>query len=268
MFQEKPFAPTANRRERARRDGHVPRGRDLTPVAVLLVGLAAVLWAGPSLSTKLGNAIRAGVDSVNHPESLEITSDDALQAGRSALFSTMALGLPFFLAAWLAAAVSQWGQVGWNWLPQRVVPKFSRVDPVQGMSRMFQPGRFADGILATIRLVTGGLVIVSSLWIVRDDLVSFGNPVTGIASVTLAALWVLVTAAAALAIIAVGEYGFRWWVHENEMRMTAEEMRAESRGQSGDMKVRALQRGTHQQLVRRKQPETLQHDTRRESDES
>ena len=72
--------------------------------------------------------------------------------------------------------------------------------------------------------------------------------------ITEQAIEVLFSAALALAVIALVEYGFRLWRYELALRMTAQEVREEMRGLQGDVRVRALQREVHEAYGRRRPP--------------
>ena len=259
---DRPFAPTAAKRERARQEGHAPRGRDLTPVAVVIAALLVIVFGGSRMAEQLlatmqsgmatGTAESAAVSPVTTGPLLSVSADQVVRIGRSAFFRVANIVLPMIVAVMFAAIGSQWGQVGFRWLTDRVQPDLKRVDPLAGAGRLFQLSRWMDGVLILVRFATGILVVGCSLWFSRDRLAIFGDPVRSLSELPSAVAWVLLTASAALAVIAVAEYGVRCWLFEKQLWMTAEEMQNESKGQSSDLRVQSLTTDARQQMKKQR----------------
>ena len=240
---ERPFAPTAARRERATKDGRIPRGRDITPIVVLLTAFCFLLVFGANLGHQMLGNIKSGISHpvVNGENSLNMSPEQFLAFSRGNMLRLLSILLPFLAVTWLAAIASQWGQVGFRWLGDKVVPDLSRVDPSTGIGRIFQWSQVIDGSLILVRLLTGALVVGCSLWFAREQLFVLGNPVQGVGSVAHSVVWVLTTACVALMVIALVDYAYRCWRFERSLWMTAEEMRMESLGASNDLRVQSLQ---------------------------
>ncbi len=257
---DRPFAPTAARRERARNEGHAPRGRDLTPIAVVVTGLLVILFGGSNMAQQLmgtmqsgmaTGAAESGVSTATTGPLLSVSTDQVVRIGQSTIFRIANVVLPMIVAVMFAAVASQWGQVGFRWLTDRVRPDLNRVDPLGGTARLLQPGRWVDGVLILVRFATGILVVGCSLWFSRDRLAIFGDPVSSLGELPSAVAWVLLTASAALAVIAVAEYGVRCWLFEKQLWMTAEEMQNESKGQGSDLRVESLTTDAQQRMQKR-----------------
>ena len=258
---ERPFAPTAARREQARRKGQAPRGRDLTPIAVVISALLVILLGGQRIGTQLtetfqsgiaNGAVESGTSDVisGGPASpmLTVNADQVVRIGQSTMLTVANIALPMIAVIMLVAIASQWGQVGFRWLPDRVSPDLSRVDPLSGSGRLFQLGRGIDGALILVRFATALLVVGCSLWFSRDRLVEFGDPVRSLSELPSAATWVLLTASVALAVVAIVDYGLRCWLFEKQLWMTAEEMRNESEGRGADLRVESLTTDAKQRM--------------------
>ena len=61
------------------------------------------------------------------------------------------------------------------------------------------------------------------------------------------AIWATV----ALAVLTAADYGYSWWKHERDLRMSREEIKQEMKGQEGDPKVKARQRARAREMLRR-----------------
>ncbi|MEM7312682.1 MAG: EscU/YscU/HrcU family type III secretion system export apparatus switch protein [Planctomycetota bacterium] len=247
---DKQFAPTPARREQARKEGRFPRGSDITSTAVMAAGLLMFFGAGGWIMQQLGSMMS---ESLSGSARLSITSDELTGMVSPLLGKAFLVGVPVIALAMFAALATQAAQAGLRWMPQRIAPDLDRINPVSGMRRVFAFSRLFDGFFVLARI---GIVVtlgILGLWISRVSLVAPpGSRALGIGDVAISSMRVIVTIALVMCLVAVFEYGFRWWQHENSLRMTLGEMREDSREQEGDLRVKALRRGAHQDLARRR----------------
>ena len=250
MSDEKLHEPTPRRREQARQEGQFPRGSDLTGIAVVVSGLAAILCFGPWWFESLG---RLWTSTLPAEPLLAIDSQQAVGEFRNTLWSigkTTMLPMALFFTV---AIVTQWAQVGWNWLPGRVTPDLTRVNPMTRLASPFDLFRWSDGLLVAVRYTVGLAVGIGALWSFREwtgpgpeqTKLMFGRAAQ-------TAVAVVFHAAVGLAVVSILEYGYRWWRFEGNLRMTADEARQDSKEQEGDLRVRSLRRGVHQQMTRQR----------------
>ena len=108
---ERPFAPTAARREQARRKGQAPRGRDLTPIAVVISALLVVLLGGQRIGTQLTDTFQSGIANgaiesgmPRGPASpmLTVNADQAVRIGQSTMLTVANIALPMIAVIMLS----------------------------------------------------------------------------------------------------------------------------------------------------------------------
>ncbi len=249
MTDEKQFSPTPARREQARREGQFPRGSDITAIAVATTGLLMFFGGGHWMMERLGQLVAdsfADVRLSTAPSELGIVVSQKLSQG--AIVALPVMGIVF-----LAAVATQLAQSGLQWMPHRIAPDWGRINPISGLQKSFSLRRWFDGLFVVVRIAIVVAIGAFGLWSSRVHLVApAGSRAYGIGEVTLSALGVIVTVALVMCVVAVFEYGYRWWQHENSLRMSAEEIREDHREQEGDLRVRALRRGAHQEIARRR----------------
>ncbi len=249
MSEERNFSPTVERRTEARRQGQSPRGHDLTAVVVMLSGVCFLILSGSWWLQRLREMLAAGLSG---PARISWQPGDAEQLVYDALSCVGLAVLPIAAVAWSAAVITQLGQGGWNWFPARALPDLKRLHPAEGCGRLFRTQMVGDGLLVVIRLGLGIALGTTTLWLMRGQLaLPSGDLSQGLGNVAGNVLVVLAIVGMAFGVVAVGEFGYRWWVFENSLRMTSEEFRQHEREQQGDLRVRAMQRGAHQELSRK-----------------
>jgi flagellar biosynthetic protein FlhB len=166
----------------------------------------------------------------------------------------------FGLARWLAplfglllgaALAVNAAQVGFLFLPDKLAPDITRLDPLQGMRRIFSLtnlmrltfGLFKIAVIATVALV--------SLYNQRQTILGLSAlPVPQMALfMTQAILWTALKIGVALLVLAVLDYGFQRWKYERDLRMTPQEMREEMKNLEGNPQMIARRRQVQRQLA-------------------
>jgi flagellar biosynthetic protein FlhB len=133
--QERTESATPKRLEEARRQGQVPRSRDLNAAAVTLFSCGAISMFGYRVVAALSDMMRHGL-------SLRLSAgglDDALmlKALGSASMSAFMAVLPILAAGFVAAILAPMSLSGWNFSTESLAPQFSRLNPIAGIGRMF-----------------------------------------------------------------------------------------------------------------------------------
>ena len=236
-FGDRTQKPTERRRREARARGEVARSADLVAASVLLVTMGALWWLGPQLADVLARTMRDGLSSA--PRS-PVTAESAAQS-MTLLATRLAVGVvPLLLIALAAAALGSLLQTGFLWTPVALMPKFERLDLAKGLGRWVALNSWVALGAGLIKLTVLVAVLIA---FVRVRLPSAG-PLTqgepaellGIAARTIVELGLLL--ALSLFVLALLDYGWQFWRHEQSLMMTVEELRREQREDSIDPRLR------------------------------
>src|SRR5580704_5992246 len=125
---------TPHRRQQAREEGQVAKSQDLASAALLLVGVAGLLWLGMPI-----------VDTLKHYAEEQLGGEAWLSAdpqfvaahGWRVVYALGGCVLPVFGLLLLIAIGANLFQVGFIFLPEKLAPDISRLDPLQGLARLF-----------------------------------------------------------------------------------------------------------------------------------
>ena len=143
--QDKQLPATPKRLEKARKEGQIPRSRDLGHLAVVAAALGVIAATiGPvteRLRDLMAAALRFDVVTLKSPERMLERLHDM---GLSVLPIVLIFGLVTALAA-LAAAV---GSGGWVFTMQVLEPKFSKINPISGLGRIVSKAQIGDMLKA------------------------------------------------------------------------------------------------------------------------
>ncbi len=248
QFGEKTQEATPHRRQKAREEGHVARSQDLASAALLIAALALLLLWGPPLVSFVGELTR---EQLGGETSLTTDADSFVNQCYRVVLGLAAVMLPIFVLLLAAAVFVQILQVGFMFLPSKLAPDFSRINPLKGLARIFSLSgavRLGFGIFKIIVIVA---VAFWSLWSQREQIFSLGELDTPqiAAFVAQTALWTCLKIGAALLVLAILDYGYQRWKHEQDLRMTPQEVREEMKTLQGDPQIIARRRAVQRQLV-------------------
>ena len=242
LSRTEPASP--RRLQQAREAGDVPRSAELTAWLVLLTALGMLGWQAPRLLTALQAMTGAAFIGAAQPFSPVFI--DALQ---SALWAVV----PVLAAIFVAALVAPLLLSGWVYAPQVTQADLARAHPFRPLVRLLSVDSLFDGSLA---LVKQALVVAAVAWALSTGWPGLDRLTGGEFDDALGATaaWIgrgLLALAAALAVAAALDAGWRWWRYLHRHAMTWQEVMAEARESEVHPEVRARLRGRQQQAGQR-----------------
>ncbi|MDB5724877.1 MAG: flagellar biosynthesis protein FlhB [Novosphingobium sp.] len=244
---EKTFAPTEKKLRDAVKNGDVLRSQDLGTAVAMLIGAAWLHMAGPWLMRVLQQSLRAGF--IWDRADLDDFSPGRLMLGIGmvALPPVLVLGVAIILGA----LGSQIGMGGGAFNGDNLAPKGSRINPLNGLKRMFGPQgwiEMAKGILKVGLLGS----IVYAWWQGRmAQIFGLGR---GNLSGQLAYGWDTLSSlffylAAGLVIIALVDYPIQWVRRYLRLQMSMQDMRDEHKEAEGSPEKKQAIRNRQRQIA-------------------
>jgi flagellar biosynthetic protein FlhB len=245
---DKSQEPTQHRRQQARQQGQVARSQDLGSALLLLAGLLILLMMCPSLAEFFGGyaARQLGGEAW-----LSANTDFVVNHWISAVSMLAKYLLPILGLVVLAGIASNLMQVGFLFLPEKVAFDLTRINPLTGLGRIFSLSNGVHLIFGIFKIAVIVGVAYLSIWNQRDKILGLSaQDVGGIALLMFQILlWIALKIAGALVVLALLDYGFQWWKHEQDLKMTPQEMREELKNLEGNPQIVARRRQVQRQLA-------------------
>jgi flagellar biosynthesis protein FlhB len=244
---DKTLDPTPHRRQQARQQGHVARSADLCSAGVLLLGLATLMTLGGGLANFV---IEYSRQQLGGDASLTPSADFAIHHGVALLWNLGRHLLPILGFLCLAGIAVNVIQIGFLFLPERLTMDLSRIDPFQGVQRIFSLNngiRLGFSLMKTvIVLVVAGIVIYGQ----RHSIVRLAQlPAPQLAlQMTQILTGTAFRVGGVLLVLALLDYAFQWWKHEQDLKMTPQELREELRNLEGNPQVIARRKQMQREL--------------------
>jgi len=248
---EKTEPASPRRLEKAHEEGQVVRSRELGTFVMLSTGLGCLWASGDLMAGHLGSALRNGLQFER--ASAFDASHMMVQAGSTIVHALQALA-PLLAAMMVAALVAPMLLGGWLLSGQLLVPKFSKLNPVAGIGRMFSTETLAELIKTVVKSVLVGTI---AWWVISGNLPVIMSLMSEPVHQALAHTLHLVARTCMLIIgslllVAAIDVPYQLWSHHKKLRMSREDLRQEQKESDGDPQVKAQIRRQQQQMAKRR----------------
>lgn len=243
--------PTDKRKRDSREQGEVIRSKELNTVAVMLAGTGACLTYGGALAqtflTLMQKSFMLPREVIMQERYMQIF---LLQAAKDAYLATQ----PILLALLLASLLSPLALGGWLFAAGGMAPKFSRMNPLSGVKRMFSINSVIELLKAIGKFV---VILMVALAVLRKDqlelLAIAKEPLDQaiIHSVQVVG-WSSVWMAAGLLIIAAIDVPIQIYQGRQKLLMTKQEVRDEYKDAEGRPEVKGRIRQMQREASQRR----------------
>lgn len=249
--QEKSEEPTAKRLQDARDKGDVARSRELTTTVLLLAAALGLMVLGGGIAADL-----VAVMKFNFELSREAMFDPAQMfdhLGDSVMFMLWSLALLFGIL--LAAAIA--GPIalgGWNFSSQALAPKGSRINPLEGIKRMFSLKSLVELLKGIAKFLVVGSLSVVILLMQEKALLAMGNePIIPAMEHGLDILaWAFLLMCATTIIIAAVDVPYQLYDYSKKLKMTMQEVKDEMKNTEGKPEVKGRIRQLQHEMAQRR----------------
>ncbi|HUI06954.1 MAG TPA: EscU/YscU/HrcU family type III secretion system export apparatus switch protein [Verrucomicrobiae bacterium] len=224
--QEKTEQATPRRLEEAAKRGQVAHSSEVQTLFVMLAGLLAMLFTGREMWSLLAVSVASGLGRLHDvPLSQNLMPGYAL----GAVWLFMKCVGPVVLSVMLAGLLAGGMQSRFNTASEALTPTWSRLDPMEGLKRLFS---VRSWVLVGVSAVKLGVIIALTYSVVRDILCDpiFYSSVTAerIAEFLAESSFKLVLrVVVVMAFIAFADYAYQHWQTNKDLMMTKDELKEE-----------------------------------------
>lgn len=248
---EKTEEPTSKRLEKARTEGNVPRSLELSTFLILMSAAGGFAMFGANLNQALMHNLSSSL-AFNRDVVMDATH--IFKNNASPLMDLIVAFAPIAILLFLIAMFSPILIGGWNISTEALMPKFSRMNPISGMSNIISKNSIVELIKAMLKAllvgVFGYLVVTHYLMPmlalsstrVDEGVIAIGHMLTN-------GLLLIVSALAVITFIDV-PYQLKKYI--DKLKMTKEEVRQESKETEGNPEIKARVRQQQREMARRR----------------
>lgn len=254
--QERTEEATAKRQEKAREEGQIARSRELNTTFILLAGSVGLMIYGPGLIEALRNQMRFSFTFSR------AAAFDPQVAGAYFLDSLLVVGvalLPLLVLLTLAALAGPVALGGWLFSSSGLVPKFSRINPLSGLKRMFSVTALVELVKSILKFsVLAGLawLLISTM---EQHMLGLGmQPIEAAVSDSLRmTIRAVLGVSCGMILVAAIDVPYQLFEHSRKLKMTKQEVKEEMKDSEGKPEVKGRIRQLQREMARRRMMEAV-----------
>ena len=244
--------PASQRRlEQAREKGQIARSRELSTFAVLMAAGGALIAMGPQLMEGMLALVRNGLTVER-----AVAFDPLLMLVRlqQEVWNILVVFFPYMVVVVIAAIAAPLAMGGWLFTFQALEPDFAKLNPLNGIGRMFSWNSLAELGKAILKsLLIGGVAV----WVIMHNKGALFELIhepldQGIAHMGhLVGITFMTVAGSTILLVAI-DVPLQLWEHSRKLRMTKEEIRQEYKETEGSPEVKGRIRQLQREAARKR----------------
>ncbi len=249
--QDKTEPATPKKRQDARKKGQVALTREIPTVMILFSGLIFFMWAG---SWFFDNLVAFTREQFQALANLDLNTSNTTTLLWNIFYRVVPLILPLMLAVAIAGVIGNVAQVGFLITGESLTPKLDKLNPLNGIKRLFSIRSLAELVKSILKVIIIGTVGALALRAFVDQVPALVLLDVGgfLGFIGRGAFRLCLYTGLVLIVLAAADYVFQRWQHERDLRMTKQEVKDEYKQREGDPMVKSRIRSAQREMAMRR----------------
>ncbi len=249
-------AATPKRKKEAREGGQIARSQEINTVLILLFALIVLKMVSLTFFFSFEKLFTYYL---GHLGEFHWTPARVLFDLRKLAAQMLILISPLFLAVIVAGLAAGFAQAGFFITFKPLMPKFSKLNPITGLGRIFSKQGFAELLRSTIKIFAVGFVAYLTLkqhfpQLLFLEEMGLKQGLFMTAGIVYQLIFRVLMAAA---LIAVLDFLYQKFQFEQNLKMTKEEVKEELKQAEGDPRTRSRIRAKQRQMGMRRMMQSV-----------
>lgn len=245
---------TPFRIEESRRKGMVAQSKELSSLFAFLAAAVATY----AMSPKLGYQLTEFMKEVFRTDLSSRADLGSIHFARTyfmkALGILASIGIPVCAAGFIFGALGSFMQVGAIFSVDPITPDLEKINPIQGLQRLFSVKILIEGARLVLKIVA---ITAVSYYLVKYEIMkapTLFEGETGFQFLTYGriAKAIFFALSAILAVFSVIDFAYQRFEYNKNLRMTKQEAKQEHKEREGDPQIRARIRSIQREMARRR----------------
>jgi flagellar biosynthetic protein FlhB len=248
---EKTEPASSKRLEDARKEGDVPRSRELATFAVLMTSGVGLWLTGKGLVGQLRATMVSGL-SFGREQVLD--SNVLIWRVTGDIAQVLLACLPLALAIIFVAIASPLLIGGFLFSSNAFLPKFSKLNPAKGLANMVSSNALVELLKAIAKTIVVGSVAYLVVMSQKDAVMGLALETLDGGSAHMVDLLVsaFLFIVGGLGIVAAIDAPYQMWHYANKLKMTRQEVIQESKESEGNPQIKGKIRQLQREMARRR----------------
>src|SRR4030066_814732 len=242
---------TPKRRQESREKGQVAKSSEVSSLAVLMAGTAALYYMMPGIYT---NLLELTSDVLGSSGTIKLTADNYYPFWSGILSKVFYTMVPFVVLVAFAGIVSNVLQIGFVFSTEALGVKFERINPAEGIKKILSLRSVMELFKSLIKITIVGYTSYS---LIKSEFHNF--PLLLDADVNYIftymghlTLKLVIWTGLVICILAAIDLGYQKWQFAKNLRMTRQELKEEYKEQEGDPQIKSRIRSIQKEIARKR----------------
>lgn len=246
--EEKTEKATPKKRRDQRKEGNVLQSKEIVTAASVLGIFAAMrLLAGFMMKNLLSYTAIVYEQSGTY----ELNTDTVMPLAVRILTVILVVVGPVCAAAMLLGIIPTIAQTRGLFTMKALKPKFSRLNPLEGIKKMFTMQAIVGILKGLVEVIVVGVLIYNEISSRMPIILSLSDAglMQGLAYTGLSIFDMVMLVCIMLVFVAAGDFLFQWWQFEKKLKMSKQEVKEEFKQMEGDPQVKSKIKQRQQQMA-------------------
>ena len=250
---EKTEKATPRKRRKARQRGQILKSQEITSAVVLLLVFVVIRISGAFIYRELAGYFEEVI--TEYPKIDNFFMIDTISKyWIKTIVQTFTILAPVLAVAFAGALVMEYAQVGFLLTIKTLGFKFSRLNPINGIKRIFSLRGVVELVKSILKVCIVGYVAYS---FIRGEATNIMNvmsmDIKGVAQyIVVTILNLAIKLCMMLVVLGLLDYGYQWWQYEKDMRMTKQEVKEEFKLAEGNPEIKSKIKQKQRQISMRR----------------
>lgn len=230
---EKTEKATPKKRRDARKKGQVLKSTEVNSAVVLILALLLLKFTLPYMIYSLENYI---VNLWQNPFAFQFSLANVIALLTGLIYLMVRISLPILIMVMIAGLAANYMQVGFLFSPEAIQIKLSKINPLNGLKRIFSKRTLVELFKSIFKIVIVAYIAYST---VKPKIMTFPyfmdmqlkSILALLGNILFSITWKVIIF---LIILAVVDYVYQKYEYENQLKMSKQEVKDEYKNIEGD----------------------------------
>ncbi len=256
---EKTEEPTPKKLTDARKEGQVAKSNELVIAASLIALFYSIKIFIGYISNGFFETFHLFYGNIDKLSGEEFNTVTAALLLRESILTILKICLPIFVAAFLTTLVVDLAQVKWTVSGKLLQPKFSKINPINGFSRIFSKEKIVELIKSILKILVIAYMAYNTLKDYSSTLLKLyefdlGQAVALIGSIVID---LGINISLLFLVIGLADYFYQKLKFRRDMMMTKQELKDEYKQSEGDPQIKSRIRSKMREASQRRMMQRL-----------
>lgn len=256
---DKTEEPTTKKLSDARKEGQVARSTELITATGLLTLFVALKMFVGYVTKQFIQVFQKIYNNIDKVSSEEFNSSVFAMLFSDGIWSIIKICLPIFIMIMLTSFIVVAFQVKWEVSGKLIMPKFSKINPISGFSKIFSKDKIVELIISVIKILIIFYIVYDALkdnWGLLISLYDFSLfQAVALIGDTIIDLGLQISFV--FLIIGFADYIYQKIKFKKDMRMTKQEVKDEFKNSEGDPQIKSKIRARMREASQRRMMQEL-----------